>query len=226
MRKNEPPPARRSEPLRSGGYTETQERILAAALELFAERGYAAASTAAIAERAGVAEKTIFANFTTKERLFDEVLNPAALQILVPEAFGGLRETLAASWGTAGALLDAFMHNRLAFVKQHPSKLKLLVQAVLLHPERTDLFVGAFREHLAPRVREVLRSLEASGEIRRIPEASLVRIVMSVTAGYMLARFVLRPRAKWDDEAEIRTMIDVLVNGLRPRGDAPDLPHR
>jgi len=198
--------------------SETQRRILAAALELFAERGYSATSTAAIAESAGVAEKTIFANFATKARLFDQILNPAALELLVPEAFGGVRETLAMPWGTAAAFLDAFMHNRLAFVRKHPAKLKLLAQTLLLHPERTEVFIRAFREQIEPRVAVVLEGLERAGEIRRIPPRSLARIVFSLTAGYMLARIVLRPDADWDDEAELTTMVDVLVNGLRPRG--------
>jgi len=197
--------------------SETQRRILAAALELFAERGYAATSTAAIAESAGVAEKTIFANFATKARLFEQILNPAALELLVPEAFGGVRETFSMPWGTTAALLDAFMHNRLAFVRKHPAKLKLLAQALLLHPERTEAFVRAFREQIEPRVTTVLEALERAGEIRRIPPRSLARIVVSLTAGYMLARVVLRPDADWDDEAELSTMVDVLVNGLRPR---------
>ena len=63
----------------------------------------------------------------------------------------------------------------------------------------------------------MLEGLEQAGEIRRLPPRSLARIVLSLTAGYMLTRFVLRPDADWDDEAEITTMIDVLVNGLRPR---------
>jgi len=197
--------------------TETQRRILAAALDLFAERGYAATSTAAIAERAGVAEKTIFANFSTKDRLFGQILNPTALELLVPEAIGGVRQTFSMPWGSVAPLLDAFMHDRLAFVRKHPSKLKLLAQALLLHPERTEVFVQAFRTHLEPRITSVLQGLEQAGEIRRLPPRSLARIVLSLTAGYMLTRFVLRPDADWDDEAEITTMIDVLVNGLRPR---------
>lgn len=197
--------------------TETQRKILSAALELFAERGYAATSTAAIAKRAGVAEKTIFANFATKERLFGEILNPSALELLLPEALGGVRETLSVQWGSAAALLDGFMHNRLSFVRKQPSKLKLIAQALVLHPEISELFVRVFREHLEPRVAAVLAGLEAAGEIRPLPRLSLVRIMMSMTAGYMLARFVLRPNADWDDEAEIATMIDVLVNGVKPR---------
>ena len=46
--------------------TDTAERIVDAAAELFAERGYAATTTRAIAERAGVNEVTIFRHFENK----------------------------------------------------------------------------------------------------------------------------------------------------------------
>jgi AcrR family transcriptional regulator len=200
-----------------GTPTETQRKILAAALELFAERGFAATTTAAIAKQAGVAEKTIFAHFATKDRLFDATLNPAALELLLPEAIGGVRETLSHEWSSLTDLYGSFMRNRLAFVRKNPAKLKLIAQALMLHPELADLFVRVFHEHLEPRLARVTAGLEAAGELRKLPRSSLVRIVMSVTAGYMLARFVLRPGADWDDEAEIATMLDVLVNGLKPR---------
>ncbi|MBI4953083.1 MAG: TetR/AcrR family transcriptional regulator [Myxococcales bacterium] len=204
--------------------SETERRILAAALDLFAERGYAATTTAAIAKRAGVAEKTLFARFGTKDRLYGRILDPAALELALPEAIDGVRETFALPWGSAPALLDAFLHNRLAFVRKHPAKLKLIAQALLLHPERTELFVGAFRELLEPRVEQALTALERAGEIRPLPHRSLARIVLTVSVGYMLARFVLRPDADWDDEAEIATLIDVLVNGVRPRASPPGPP--
>lgn len=217
----EKPAAAREEPAPSpppaAVPSETQRRILAAALELFAENGYAATSTAAIAKRAGVAEKTIFANFTTKERLFEQILNPTALELLLPEALGGVRETLAAPWTSLPGFMEGFMRNRLGFVRKHPAKLKLIAQALVLHPELADLFVRVFREHIEPRLGAVTSALEEAGELRPIPRTSMVRILVSVTAGYMLTRFVLRPKADWDDDAEIATMIDVLVNGLKPR---------
>lgn len=200
-----------------GTPTETQRKILAAALELFAERGFAATTTAAIAKQAGVAEKTIFAHFATKDRLFDATLNPAALELLLPEAIGGVRETLSREWSSVSELFGAFMRNRLAFVRKNPAKLKLIAQALMLHPELAELFVRVFREHLEPRLARVIEGLERAGDIRAVPRSSLVRIVASMTAGYMLTRFVLRPGPDWDDEAEIETMIDVLANGLRPR---------
>src|SRR5689334_13240558 len=135
MQKKRSPAREAPAPPLAAAPTETQRRILAAALELFAENGYAATSTAAIAKEAGVAEKTIFANFATKERLFEQILNPTALEILLPEALGGVRETLATPWASLPNFISGFMRNRLDFVRKHPAKLKLIVQALVLHPE-------------------------------------------------------------------------------------------
>ena len=51
----------------------TRDRLLAAAREVIEEGGYAAASVAAIAERAGVAAGTLYRHFASKEELFVEV---------------------------------------------------------------------------------------------------------------------------------------------------------
>jgi AcrR family transcriptional regulator len=48
---------------------ETRERIVEAAAELFAERGFDAVSVVEIARRAGVVEKTVFNHFPVKEGL-------------------------------------------------------------------------------------------------------------------------------------------------------------
>jgi AcrR family transcriptional regulator len=51
----------------------TRERLLRAAQELIEEGGYAAASVAQVAERAGVAAGTLYRHFESKEDLFVEV---------------------------------------------------------------------------------------------------------------------------------------------------------
>lgn len=53
---------------------ETQEKILDAALEAFAEKGYIGATTINIAEKAGFSQMTLFRKFETKKNLFDKVL--------------------------------------------------------------------------------------------------------------------------------------------------------
>ena len=55
------------------------------------------------------------------------------------------------------------------------------------------------------------------GKIVDLPTTSIVRIVASVFIGYVLVRIVFVPDRDWDDEAEIDTMLRVLLEGLKPR---------
>ena len=54
--------------------TEKQEKILKAALELFALEGFKATSTSKIAKRAGVSEGLIFRHFENKEGLLEAII--------------------------------------------------------------------------------------------------------------------------------------------------------
>jgi TetR/AcrR family transcriptional regulator len=53
---------------------ETGQKLLDAALKVFAEKGYIGATTMVIAEEAGFSEKTLFRKFKTKKNLFDMVI--------------------------------------------------------------------------------------------------------------------------------------------------------
>lgn len=54
--------------------TEKQEKILQAALQLFAQEGYHATSTSKVAKKAGVSEGLIFRHFGNKEGLLQAIL--------------------------------------------------------------------------------------------------------------------------------------------------------
>ena len=53
--------------------TTKQRQILAAAIDVFAEVGYANASTKLVAQQAGVAEGNLFAKFKNKAGLLDAI---------------------------------------------------------------------------------------------------------------------------------------------------------
>ena len=57
------------------GKAATQERILAAATELFLEKGYEQTTVAEVAERGGVSRATVFWHFNDKASLFRQAFN-------------------------------------------------------------------------------------------------------------------------------------------------------
>lgn len=108
---------------------DVEQRIRRAALELFAERGYAAASVAEIAERAGVSAGNVYRYFPGKERLFDVVIDDGLVRrfrrllrrlvrALEPSAPGAFAEADDAPWRRASEELMAFVvaHRRAVVV--------------------------------------------------------------------------------------------------------------
>lgn len=200
--------------------TATRQRLVDAALGLFAERGFAGATTAQIAARAGVAEKTLFANFGSKERLYQATLEPATiLALMVPEAIRTLEPLLASPPDDPRALLRAILENRVRFARAHPREVQLLAQHVLRRPEAVLTLVDNFRRRIEPMFRPTLGRLVARGALRRdIPLGTIARMVVTSVVGYVFTRVVLLPDLDWDDAQEIERMVEVLASGIVPAG--------
>ncbi|MGD1841495.1 MAG: TetR/AcrR family transcriptional regulator [Thermonemataceae bacterium] len=61
--------------------TEKQEKIVKAALTLFANEGYNATSTSKVAKKAGVSEGLIFRHYSSKEGLLEAIMQTAEARI-------------------------------------------------------------------------------------------------------------------------------------------------
>jgi AcrR family transcriptional regulator len=199
--------------------TETQRRLIDAALDVFAERGFEGATTAQIAARAGVAEKTLFANFGNKQRLYRLTLEPATiLATMLPEAIRTLTPVLASPPDDVRALLRALFRNRIAFASGHRRQIKLLAQHLVLRPEGVLALTGAFGDRISPVALPLLERLVARGAVRSdVPLGTMMRIIVTSLVGYVLTRTLFRPDLEWDDEREIEDLIRVLAEGLVPR---------
>ena len=96
-------------PLRQAQVAHTEERILAAATELFLAEGYAATTLAAVASRARVAARTVYVRFGTKAALFKRVIDVAIVGDTEPVNVLGRAWTRSAfSAPTAAARITAF----------------------------------------------------------------------------------------------------------------------
>jgi AcrR family transcriptional regulator len=148
--------------------TERTPQILAAALEEFAERGYAGASMAAAAARAGVTKGLIYHYFPGKADLFKAVVRSCIQPVfdeterLITEFPGPKAELLRRLIGFAYARVAAERRERILF--------KLILAEADRFPELAAFYNAEVLSRALALVGGVLRDGAASGEFR--PEAA------------------------------------------------------
>ncbi len=196
--------------------TEKQSRIVRAAIEMFAEKGYAASSTSEIAQRAGVAEGTIFRHYKTKKDLLLAIATPALARLIAPFVMREFRGVLSADYESFESFLRALIDNRIEFVKQNISLFKILVQELPFHSDLQERFREAILPLVLERVERILDRFKAEGKLRDLPNVTLIRLIVSAVFGYVLGRTWSEARGedRWNDEAEREATIAFLVRGL------------
>lgn len=193
----------------------TRRRILDAAMETFAEQGYRGAVTRAIAARAGVAEKTLFAHYGSKAALFAAAMGPGLDAMMGPGAVAELAGVLAHG-GTLEERLYAVARNRVDFAGRNMHLVKAILQEVMLDPELRAGMKARFVARILPAARVAVAQGVAAGRLRPVEPERVVRMLISLVGGYIVTRHVLLPERAWDDDAELRLMIDTLLRGLAP----------
>lgn len=198
----------------------TRRKILAAAVEAFAEQGYRGAVTREIAARAGVAEKTLFAHYGSKAALFAAAMGPGLDAMMGAGAVGELAGVLAHG-GTLEERLLAVARNRVEFVGRNLHLVKAIVQELLLDPEFRERLRERFVQRILPAARLAIAEGVAAGRLREVEPDRVIRMLLSLVGGYVVTRHILLPDRAWDDEAELRLMIETLLRGLAPARRAP-----
>lgn len=193
----------------------TRLRLLAAATELFAEKGYQGATTRELAKRAGVTEKTLFTHFHAKSELFVAAISPGLGGLMGTAVFRDLAASMAGA-ETIGERLKLAALNRARFASEHTGLMKSVIQETLLSPHFRDELKAYFTEHLLPVARMMIAGSTASGQLRPLQPDRVLRVFMSTVIGYLVTRHILLPEQEFDDEAEVDATLDIVLNGIVP----------
>ncbi|MDR6224933.1 TetR/AcrR family transcriptional regulator [Desmospora profundinema] len=198
--------------------TDKQKDVIRAALELFAEKGYAGTTTQAIAQKARVSEKTLFKHFESKEKLFRQTVYPAMIQVLAPLLIEQTEKIIEKEKNRhyRDVLYDVYK-DRIDFAIENPDVIKLILQELLFSPDLRGVMANILQQQMAPLISQVLPPTD-DGE----PDYSLIRVILSLLVGYISTRTILAPDQAWDDEKEIQFMLDVLFYGLERRQNSQD----
>ncbi len=110
--------------------TAKQKQIITAAIDLFAEKGYANTSTKEIAAQAAVAEGNIFSTFKNKRGLLEAIINPV-LRSIFPRTNQQTTVLQATPFESLADFMRDFCTERLAFLKANRKVIKIFVAEII-----------------------------------------------------------------------------------------------
>jgi len=187
------------------------QEITEAALEAFAEKGYAATRVEEVAKRAGISKGLMYLYFKTKEELFKAVVKSVVVR-RIDQLIDNTESTdLSAEDFIRGPLLT--------FMKQVPGSpvaivIRLLISEGPRHPDLVDYYYdNVVAKGLAAISGFVERGVE-SGEFRKsviteLPQLFLAPVMLSIIWG-----IVFKTRAL-DTDRLIETQIELLLAHIK-----------
>lgn len=198
--------------------TEKQGRILRSAVEVFAEKGYSGAATSEIAQRAGVAEGTIFRHYRTKKDLLYSIVAPFMARLIEPFVLRGLYPLIDNPHANFEGFIRGILDNRIAFAEKNFKVIRILLQEVPFHPELREQFLSKVADRVLQKISRVIIHYREQGQIVEIPPLTTIRLVGSTLFGYLLVKFFLAPK-DWDDAQEREATIQFILHGISSTGE-------
>ncbi len=191
--------------------TPKREAILAAALELFSERGFDATPVPRVAERAGVGAGTIYRYFRSKEELLNAVYRRCKLDLrrsLVRGVPGQLSPRQEFRWLWCG-LWD--------FATRRPRAFRLL--ETHHHADYLDEESRRADAALEAPIADFLRRGQAAGAVRNLPPELLISLTIGAFVGLFKAaeagRLELTPEILGASEEAVWKLVESQVSNDR-----------
>lgn len=188
--------------------------IVAAALAVFAEKGFAAARLDEIAARAGVSKGSLYLYFATKEELFRAVVERA----IAPDvrAIGAL---LAAHPGPFPDLLELLAERLSTLVARAPlgGVAKMVIAEARNFPELARVWHDELVAHALGGLSQAIAAAQARGELREgDPRAYALEIVAPLfLAAIWRETFVPIGAPPFDLAALARQHVGAMLDGVR-----------
>lgn len=197
---------------------QTRQKILQAALELFAEKGFEGASVREIASRAGVIHGLIKYHFDGKDQLWK-----AAVDFL----FERQNEELKAPPGYDDLSPDAqardWIRRYVHYCARHPEHARIMVQESIRDSERLRWAVERHISPLHDLARRIGEARIQAGVYPDIPPHAIIYIISAAAQSpFMLSAEVDLAEGKdVTDPAEIDAYADALITFLLDHKSAP-----
>lgn len=188
---------------------DTRRRVIEAAADIFATRGYAAASISAIRKASGVLPSSIYWEFGSKEGIFAAVLEDSARRWL-QESSRGIKQAMRRDPGDR-PLTRYFEYMADALV-EGPEFLRLMFLMALERREGNEASLETVRVHRRRAIEGIGRLFLECGLIDRDDDPARVRDIARLAVACFDGAFAA---AQIDgDEADLRRMLELFHSAL------------
>lgn len=197
-----------------------REQILAAAVDLFSQRGFSGTTTKQIAIASGVSEAMVFRHFATKDALYDAILDSKGCQ-------DGIHHF---PWVENEALRDAlekkddfgvFYNLGVHALNRHRDDegfMRLLFYSALEEHRLADRFFSEFVAKIYDFMGEYIAGRQRDGAMRDVDPRMAVRSYLGMLIHHSINNILWdkgRTIVKISNEDAAREFATILLNGIR-----------
>jgi AcrR family transcriptional regulator len=190
-----------------GEEQETRARILAAARQLMAQKGYKGATTRRISELAGVNEVTIFRHFKNKERILVELLED------LMDVREQLQQSLQGEFPDLQELLIHYARSYYTMLVERKEILMICMIEADNHPEVVRLFSNLPLTAVTV-LCEKLEDLQRRGQLPNGDACTAALMFVSTFFHAFMAKYRAKLDLEIDEEELYRNATEILLGGI------------
>jgi AcrR family transcriptional regulator len=195
---------------------DVRERLLIAAVRLFASRGYTATSVREIVEAAGVTKPVLYYYFRSKEGVFHAIMQEAIA------AHRAVLDEVRRSGGTASDRILLLAESVYTLVLENSLAVRT-IDAVYYGPREggPDIDFEPLHGEFDAFIRALVEAGVASGEF---PRRNVDDMVLAILGGFMVAKTSISERCLQGEPLraeDLRRIMRIILDGIRSRPDSP-----
>ncbi len=194
--------------------SKTRDRILEAAIKLFAKKGFSGTTTKEVAEKAGVNEALIFRYFSTKRDLYGAIIEKK-----IEEDPGAIESTLEGFKETTDdwLIFKSLAMRMFEFVEKDPTLIRLLYFSALEGHELSDMFFESYVQHQRMMLSNYIQGRVSEGVFKNVNSLLAARSFIGMISNYIIVQelFGEKNKGEFKKEEVVETFVKIFLEGIR-----------
>lgn len=192
-----------------------KESILKAAVKIFSEKGYSAATTSEIAKEAGVAEGTVFRYFKTKKDILTgvviDIIQVFGEELITEKLFKLMKENKDKS---PRDILKLIIKDRMQLISEHKEEVFIILSEAKYHQDVKDAFVKNIIQRAINMSEQFINTGIEKGDFREVNVPVVVRSILGIVGAYVFQEEMFPGIIGISQDSQIDEIIDLIFYGV------------